>query len=334
MDKGRLHGLDGLRGLMAWWVVAGHIGHTFGSENPVLAGNGLAVDVFIILSGFVIAKLIEEQREDYATFITRRALRLFPLYLAVLLASALLLPVFHEAVTAFPDNARNAARASHAGEAMANLPLHLAAHIPLLQGIVPGFVLEHSPYTIVGQAWSVSLEWQFYLVAPLVMGALATRRYALLAAFCAVLIALSLHMGPAFLGSKLALFAVGIGSYRYPRLLLLAVPLALGADGIAVIVPLAIWAAALPVANSALMGAAPLRYLGDRSYSVYLVHMLPLYVGGWFTQDALALSAIVVFGTLALSHFTYRYIELPGIALGKRLTRRMHERRTRLELTA
>ncbi|MBX7456748.1 acyltransferase [Qipengyuania sp. 1NDH17] len=334
MDKGRLHGLDGLRGLMAWWVVAGHIGHTFGSENPVLASNGLAVDVFIILSGFVIAKLIEEQREDYATFITRRALRLFPLYLAVLFASALLLPLIYEVLVTFPENARNHAREIVTVEGLANLPLHLAAHIPLLQGLVPHSVLEYSAYTIVGQAWSVSLEWQFYLVAPLVMGALATRRYVLLGAFCAVLMALSLHMGPAFLGSKLALFAVGIGSYRYPRLLLLAVPLALWADGIAVFVPLAIWAAALPFANSALMGAAPLRYLGDRSYSVYLVHMLPLYVGGWFTRDALVLSAIVVFGTLALSHFTYRFIELPGIALGKRLTRRMHERRALLEVAA
>ncbi|MDO9607223.1 MAG: hypothetical protein Q7J26_01760 [Brevundimonas sp.] len=50
----RIAPLEGVRGLMAWWVVLGHYAHTVGLTNPILENNALAVDVFVILSGFVI----------------------------------------------------------------------------------------------------------------------------------------------------------------------------------------------------------------------------------------------------------------------------------------
>lgn len=43
----RIAPLEGIRGIMAWWVVVGHVAHTVGLEIPLISNNALAVDVFI-----------------------------------------------------------------------------------------------------------------------------------------------------------------------------------------------------------------------------------------------------------------------------------------------
>lgn len=44
-----------------------------------------------------------------------------------------------------------------------NIPLHLL----MLHGVVPEVLVARAPGAFLAPAWSVSLEWQFYLVAPL-----------------------------------------------------------------------------------------------------------------------------------------------------------------------
>lgn len=44
------------------------------------------------------------------------------------------------------------------------------AHLFLLHGIFPNGVLNEAQYLFNPSAWSLSLEWQFYLIAPLVIG--------------------------------------------------------------------------------------------------------------------------------------------------------------------
>lgn len=72
---------------MALWVVMGHVALTFNipdlEANPlwkILGENGRAVNVFIILSGFVIFHLLNTKKERYERYIARRFLRLFPAY--------------------------------------------------------------------------------------------------------------------------------------------------------------------------------------------------------------------------------------------------------------
>lgn len=348
---GHIRAFTGLRGVMAWWVVLGHIGLTVGPPEPgwvlviwrFLAGNTLAVDVFIILSGFVIARLIDLRREPYGRYILRRACRLFPLYLTVLILSACLLPMILSAVTETPlPSPRNADRAAQARIALADLWPHMAVHLPLMQGVVPQHLLPQAAYTIVGQAWSVSLEWQFYLIAPLCL--LATRDLRRLAGLGAVLIALGLlsGLGPAFIGQSWPLFAVGIGTYLWARdangktavgLSALAL-ITLAYRGPMAGVPLTIWGL---TCVSALgddrltwlrrgLSSRWLCWLGDRSYSTYLVHMLPLYLL-MFGMNRLGLGAaaqgpVLWVGTVVLSVLAsmlcYRFIEQPGIALGRR----------------
>lgn len=90
----RIHSLESLRGLLALWVVIGHTITNSGYADKDLgllklaAMPSLAVDVFIILSGFVIFFLLDQQRTPYLQFIVKRWFRLAPVFLTVLIVSA------------------------------------------------------------------------------------------------------------------------------------------------------------------------------------------------------------------------------------------------------
>lgn len=345
--------LEGLRGVMAWWVVLGHLSLAMGWNLPVIDRNGLAVDVFIVLSGFVIAGLIDRRSEPFAPYITRRVFRLAPLYLVVLLISAALLPVQQFAWETLPDTARNAGRIELVRLALDNLPAHLAVHLPLAQGIVPNRVLPQAAFTILGQAWSISLEMQFYLIAPLVMWALRRwDRLALLLTICVVLFALGPQFGSAFIGNKLFLFAVGIfaakatgqgGNLRWLAAATLAAGCAVWQGGVWIILPLAMIVIVLIAALSdrgplrplaQLLGSRALVHQGEISYSTYLIHMIPLYgtaaacaalgIDGW--GKAMAITLATVGGTYLIALATYRWIEHPARDWGTELARRMRAR--------
>lgn len=88
MEKGRLDGLDALRGIAALCVVAFHVW-------PLQAVNGyLAVDLFFMLSGYVMARTFEPrmaQGMSAGAFLRMRILRLWP---TMLLGGLLCLPFF------------------------------------------------------------------------------------------------------------------------------------------------------------------------------------------------------------------------------------------------
>lgn len=79
---GRFVTLDGLRGVGAICVVAGHSGDAFGGYAP--KHFYLAVDMFFVLSGFVIARAYDHRFLSGLTlreFIKARIYRLYPIYL-------------------------------------------------------------------------------------------------------------------------------------------------------------------------------------------------------------------------------------------------------------
>lgn len=336
-DGGKIQALQGLRGAMAWWVVAGHISKTFGWNLGLIDRNGLAVSVFILLSGFVIALLIDRKREGFGAFITRRGFRLFPLYLFALIVSAALLPVQSAAWQALAPTPMNLARASLATTGIEQFATQFAWHLPLAQGLLPA----PAPYTILGQAWSISLEWQFYLIAPLLYLGLTNRRFTPLAAAVAgALVLMSPALSNAFIGSNLALFLVGMTSYLAlsnrswicASAMLGALILLEGGPWLAI--PLAIWTLVLVAAVTASWPARLLAsrfacYLGEISYSTYLLHMIPLFgsvylLTAWGVEGPalqVAVATFTVAGTLAASTASYRFIELPAIKLGAKLTK-------------
>lgn len=333
---------------MAWWVVIGHISLALGWNLPLVDRNTLAVDVFILLSGFVIALLVERKQETYPHYIVRRAFRLFPVYLLVLATSAILLPAQLLAWESLPATPANINRINLAQEAIGHFVRNVTVHVPLLQGLVPKVLGGKEAYTIVGQAWSISLEWQFYLVAPFLIYAMIARQWLRAAVIALPILLLTHFFTGAFLGAKILLFVVGIATHLALRperrrsaclAALLCAVAAIAKDGPLQVIPLAIWAGVIvsSVQPAHSLGHLPAKLLGSRipfhlgevSYSVYLIHMMPLYlsicacsaagIANGRAQTFVAVSTILV--TYVLSVASYHAIEKPGIKLGARLTR-------------
>ena len=172
----RLTEIEGLRGYLAWWVVAGHIVEFSGKpELPGALGllnqGPLAVDVFIVISGFVICYLLDSQREQYGIFILRRALRLLPLFLVACIAGALLLSWEHDNLLQLQPVLPGwlFQRFLSINQAASDqLGIHLLSHALMLHGALPHSLVPWGSFALLSPGWSISLEWQFYLVAPFV----------------------------------------------------------------------------------------------------------------------------------------------------------------------
>jgi peptidoglycan/LPS O-acetylase OafA/YrhL len=190
-------GIEGLRAWLAWTVVANHVAEQCGygySETSYIGrllnqAGEQAVSLFIIISGFVITHMILTKREPYALYIARRALRIFPAYL-ICLVLAIPTPLMVVAISnmtpwADPMTA-SLAQIEVSQFFFPQFFTHLALHLSLLHGILPNGLLPQSQFQFLAPAWSLSLEWQFYLLAPLWIA--AQRRWITCATFIPVLI--------------------------------------------------------------------------------------------------------------------------------------------------
>lgn len=226
----RIGMLDGLRGWLAWTVVASHLVQITALDRThanvwitqFLARE--AVSVFIIISGFVICELVLTRREAWWPFITRRAFRLFPIYLALLPFGFLSMYLALEALGSmnwaghprflYDDTLRETEASVTAAPAA-----HILAHLTMLHGVVPDTLFDKMQTSFLAPAWSLSLEWQFYLIAPALIWALQ-HPGARLAAMVAIIAAAALtSLGafgtfglPSFLPASIHYFLIGIGT--------------------------------------------------------------------------------------------------------------------------
>src|SRR3954470_9932800 len=91
----RIPFLDGVRGYASLWVMLGHFSTRTGLFLPVLESPGVAVDAFMIVSGFLMTQhfSLREKVEPWHSgrtwliFYTRRFFRIAPLYYALLIPS-------------------------------------------------------------------------------------------------------------------------------------------------------------------------------------------------------------------------------------------------------
>lgn len=226
LDKGRIVEFESLRGLMALWVVMGHVALTFNipdlGENSLwkmLGQNGRAVNVFIILSGFVIFHLLNTKKEGYSRYIARRFLRLFPAYLVCLFLSVAMLYVSIEALLSIEcPTTRILQRIAIFQASLADFWLHLMAHLTLLHGLIPQRFLPFTDYAFIGQAWSISVEWQFYLIAPIVFSLSTMPKYRyigmlILTITCIILFYARHIFGLGFVGARVEYFIIGCASF-------------------------------------------------------------------------------------------------------------------------
>ena len=201
-----LASLDGFRACLALWVYLGHLATATGFANGLLARHALAVDLFMVLSGFL---MVHTWRGDIRSvslasaqtlrFFLNRFFRIAPLYyllLAICSVDLTGLAAMNDAVLrAFPPPW--SAELEHFEPLTAwhfgNLRW-LWTHLTLMFGLFPG--LEASTPL---PDWSLSLEMQFYLVFPVLLTIL--RKVPLIA--LAVCSAATAWVAPAMFGSYL-----------------------------------------------------------------------------------------------------------------------------------
>lgn len=140
-------GLDGLRCV----CIAGVIWHHAGPRWEALPGSQrgyLGVDMFFVISGFLIVTLLLRERAQTSAillrnFYVRRTLRIFPAYYAMLLGVSLL------GLLVFPGSKRSALL-------FAELPWYVT------------YTSNWAPVAVLPLTWSLATEEQFYLLWPLV----------------------------------------------------------------------------------------------------------------------------------------------------------------------
>jgi peptidoglycan/LPS O-acetylase OafA/YrhL len=188
--------LDGLRA-MAFLMV-------FFQHYYALPWGWTGVNIFFVLSGFLITGILFDSRDDAhraRNFYVRRTLRIFPLYYGIFLALLLLWPILHwqwtAAWLAWPLYLANYLRLVH-GAAIPNSALNLAANAWLTTPLLPRTQIY------LGHFWSLCVEEQFYLVWPWVVFWVRGRRALLWICALSVVIVpllrlLAQHTAPAWM---------------------------------------------------------------------------------------------------------------------------------------
>jgi peptidoglycan/LPS O-acetylase OafA/YrhL len=160
--KADIPALTGVRGVAALWVAAYHLllpaGFVTGAAARLLGRGYLAVDLFFVLSGFVMAlnygALFRHTPElaVFARFLWRRAARLYPLYGLIVVARF--------AYTALRYGTFELPRPWIAAP-LAHPALDIPANLLLVQAWGVGD-------SSIGTAWSISVEWGAYFLFPVI----------------------------------------------------------------------------------------------------------------------------------------------------------------------
>jgi peptidoglycan/LPS O-acetylase OafA/YrhL len=324
--------IDGLRAIAVMLVVGFH---AFPEAMP---GGFIGVDIFFVISGFLITGLIvrdlDQQRFSLVAFYNRRIRRIFPALIVVLVVTLVLgwlwmLP---------------AAYAQLSSDVFASAAFF--ANIALL--LQSGYFDIESGKKPLLHLWSLGIEEQFYLFWPLILMLVARLRLNMLAA-ASVIGLLSFILNVALIGSN----PVATFYLPFTRAWELLAGAALACSwsqvsqetrpsnlraglGILLIAVAAIvldtrhafpgWWAVLPVAGSALLLSAPAAWgcrqllssrpmvrIGLISYPLYLWHW-PLFVFLAIIKFApltLLERGLIVGLSFVLAWLTYRFVEIP-----------------------
>jgi peptidoglycan/LPS O-acetylase OafA/YrhL len=342
---GRVDYLDGIRAVAIGAVLALH---WFSWYTPFFHGGSIGVDIFFVLSGFIITTMLWRTPVTgspwaaWRTFLVRRVVRLYPALLGLVVGCVVLYAVVPWAPYGPLEVARRGGLVLVQGSAIWASGQQGSFWLPGLQ-----------PF---GQTWSLAVEWYFYLLWPVVViGARgrswSARRLALVSLLCAAaasLLSLPLgafpfYFGPLarsaelLVGAALALwFQAGGRPTRPSRSATPAAVLALGcvilytalgSDGHGLVyryvgLPLAVVAAVVLIHTGysnpdgpvhRLLGHPWLAAVGRYSYSLYLWHIVPFLLlekaPGGVPKPLLGLLAVSA--AIALTVLSYRLLERP-----------------------
>lgn len=295
-----LPSLTPLRGIAAFWVVIYH--YNIWAPNahlgsPIIGKGYLAVDLFFMISGFVMTHVyhrgfLRDFRGNYFRFLGARVARLYPLHILILLLFL---------ATALSSRTANYVATGD----FSSIPLTGArsigaffANLLMLQGVKASELSWNYP------AWTISIEFIAYLLFPLLLPAIWQASPKWQIAIAAVLLGLLSYLtlltndsfnqwdGPTTLLRCLPEFVIGMllyslycsGRFRWlissdaVALGVLAVALVLLQTGISDFLTVIVFAVLLlaAVGNegrvTVIVNSKPLLWLGALSYSLYLAH--------------------------------------------------------------
>ncbi len=333
--------VDGLRALAVLAVIAYHL------REHWLPGGFAGVDVFFVISGFVVSASVSRWGRDglasfLAYFYSRRLLRIAPALVVclVLTAFACMLVVPFAWLSA-----SNETTGLYAFFGLANL--HLASQRESY--FAPA--AEFNPYT---HTWSLGVEEQFYLLFPLLFFAWTRGRRGRQASIGLFALLFAASFGDAFLRessgpaaafylttSRLWEIAAGVLLFQYlggadrrapmPRArealawlgiagilaTMVAVPAQArpGAWPVVLATLVVLWSLHGADRSSALarvLGSGVFRYIGKRSYSLYLWHWPVFVLMRWTVGlDSPHKQVAALVATFVLAGFSFRWIESP-----------------------
>jgi peptidoglycan/LPS O-acetylase OafA/YrhL len=199
--------LDGVRGIAVSAVLALHFGVAADLTNRfpstfsnwlerVLYAGWAGVDLFFVLSGFLITSILLASKEGagyFRRFYARRVLRIFPLYYTALMVGLVLLPRFA------PEHAWGLLRGGESGDVWL---WTYTFNIGLAFGLIA------LPIASLSHFWTLAIEEQFYLLWPWLVKVTSARG----------LLRVSLGVACIALAMRLAWVSLGYdpeGAYRF-----------------------------------------------------------------------------------------------------------------------
>ncbi|WP_265515452.1 acyltransferase family protein [Nitratireductor luteus] len=324
-----LYSVQYLRAAAAYLVVLFHLTASLGGETKQATGfavGAIGVDIFFILSGFVMALIVDRSPRIDNRFLIRRLARIVPLYHLMTLA------LFMVVLSA--PSLLNTARADFA---------HLASSLLFLPYDSPG----GGNHPILTLGWTLNYEIFFYVLIALCVRLFHDRTLLSVVALLCGLAALGTMLGSNTLVARFYLdpiileFGIGILVYRYiyreqggPRV---------GVYWLALFTGLLIlllryditsqdWrfiAFGIPASLIVAGGVKTLNFrvewlrrLGDWSFSTYLIHVYVIQLAVKLVLPALApsmmtplpLALIVLPVTILASAILYRHVEMPAMS--------------------
>ena len=335
--------VDGLRAVSIIAVLLFHL------DARLLPGGFAGVDVFFVVSGFIISGSLHDRRfygllDLFATFYARRFRRIVPAMLFMLIVTSALVVLFVPEGFVLTAEIRRIASAAFLGFSNIRLAFGTNYFFPFA---------EFNPFT---HTWSLAVEEQFYVVFPFLYLMLATRRTANLALIILLILCtgsfaygwyeprMAINLG--FYSSLARFWEIGSGVLLYAvlaRLHLYLAPglkeiwpvsyagalLLLGATIVSVPQTYPVPGALLPVGSAlcliaALHGRAPtsivgraltvkpMVWIGLASYSLYLWHWPIFSLFQWTIGfSELWQKALALLVAIVMTLVSYRYIETP-----------------------
>ena len=341
--------IDGLRAIAVIAVIFYHADFKINNEK-ILSGGFLGVDIFFVISGYIITKLLYNEYKrtgdiDFSDFYNRRARRILPALFFVLIST------FIFAYLLFTPND------------LVNYSKSAISSISFISNIF--FYINSTVYGAIDSqlnpllhTWSLSIEEQYYIIAPIILLLVIRKKYLVKPAYLIVIVCSFLYaMYLSNVNSSLSFYHpltrvweillggmivfLPIQEFRKIKLpiqnislvLIILIFLLAGNEnnhpGLVTLLA-CISAAAIiiyggqPDESNKLLQSRVMVHIGKLSYSLYLIHF-PIFSISLYIYDSLEFpkKILIILMCYVAALFTYKNIETPFRLKNKFLTKKV-----------